>query len=112
MSNEQDRSLAPGQLVLIHPAETIEDEPLRRHLLTGRIQAVDGQGVRLRPFASDVDTFQDYDSFVPWATMGLATVVTPEQLPQMRQVLNDSIGRALHEAARAAADRGQPAGRL
>jgi hypothetical protein len=54
--------------------------------------------VRLRPFAGDVDTFQDYDSFVPWATVGLATVVTPEQLPQMRQVLNDSIGRALHEA--------------
>jgi hypothetical protein len=76
---------------------------------------VDDQGVRLRPFASDVDTFQDYDSFVPWATVGLATVATLEQmpqLPQMRQVLNGSIGRGLHEAARAAADRGQPVGRL
>jgi hypothetical protein len=78
---------------------------------------VDDQGVRLRPFASDVDTFQDYDSFVPWATVGLATVVTLERMPQMpqlrqvRQVLNGSIGRGLHEAARAAADRGQPVGR-
>ena len=53
--------------MLIHPGDTVEDEPLRRHLLTGRIEAVDEQGVRLRPFASDVDTFQDYDSFVPWA---------------------------------------------
>jgi hypothetical protein len=102
MADEQNGSLAPGQLVLIHPTDTFEDEPLRRHLLTGRIEAVDGQGVRLRPFASDVDTFQDYDSFVPWASVGLATVVTPAQLPQMRQVLNDAIRRALHEAAPAA----------
>ena len=110
-TGQNNRSLAPGQLVLFHPADTIEDEPLRRHLLTGRIEAVDDQGVRLRPFASDVDTFQDYDAFVPWATVGLATVVTPEQLPQMRQVLNDSIRRALQEAAEAAANRRQPVGR-
>jgi hypothetical protein len=42
--------------------------------------------------------------------VGLATVVTPEQLPQMRQVLNDSIRRALQEAAEAAANRRQPVG--
>ena len=112
MTDTQTRSLAPGQLVLIHPADTFEDDPLRRHLLSGRVEAVDGQGVRLRPFASDVDTFQDYDSFVPWASVGLATVVSPEQLPQMRQVLNDSISRALREAAPAAADPEHPVGRL
>ena len=44
-------------------------------------------------------------------SVGLATVVTPEQLPQMRQVLNDSIRRALHEAAQTAADRKQAAAR-
>jgi hypothetical protein len=106
MSNEQDRSLAPGQLVLINSGEAIEDEPLHRHLLSGRIEAVDEQGVRLRPFASDVDSFQDYDSFVPWAVIGLATVVTPEQLPQMREVLNEAIRRALREAAQFAGNRG------
>jgi hypothetical protein len=112
MADEQNRSLAPGQLVLIHPADTFEDEPRRRHLLCGRIEAVDRQGVRLRPFTSDVDTFQDYDSFVPWASVGLATVVTPGQLPRMRQVLNDSIRRELREAAQTAADREQAVARL
>jgi hypothetical protein len=111
MADEQTRAIAPGQLVLIHPADTFEDEPLRRHLLTGRIEAVDRQGVRLRPFASDVDTFQDYDSFVPWASVGLATVVTPAQLPQMRQVLNDAITWALHEAAQLAAEGDRAVGR-
>jgi len=99
MPNEQDRSLAPGQLVLIDSGEGIEDEPLHGHLLRGRIEAVDEQGVRLRPFAGDVDSFQDYDSFVPWGVIALATVVTPEQLPRMREVLNESIRRALREAA-------------
>jgi hypothetical protein len=42
--------------------------------------------------------------------VGLATVVTPAQLPQMRQVLNDVIRRALNAAAEAAAERGQPVG--
>ena len=112
IERDNDRSLAPGHFVLIYPVDEIEEEPLRRHLLTGRVEAVDDQGVRLRPFAADVDTFQDYDAFVPWATMSLATVVTPEQLPRMRQVLNDSIRRALEEAAEAAAERGQPVGRF
>ena len=105
-------ALAPGQLVLIHPSDTFEDEPLRRHLLTGRIEAVDAQGVRLRPFAADADTFQDYDSFVPWASVGLATVVTPAQLPQMRRVLNVAIRRSLAEAAELAAGRDPALGRL
>jgi hypothetical protein len=43
---------------------------------------------------------------------GLATVVTPVQLPQLRRVPNDSIERALREAAQVAADRGVPVGRL
>jgi spore coat protein CotF len=43
---------------------------------------------------------------------GLATVVAPVQLPQLRRVLNDSIERALREAAQVAADRGVPVGRL
>jgi hypothetical protein len=73
MANDHKLALEPGQLMLIHPANLFEDEPLRRHLLTGRIEAVDPHGVRLRPFTSDVDSFQDYDSFVPWASraMGL-----------------------------------------
>jgi hypothetical protein len=106
--NEQARSLAPDQLVLIYPGVAVEDDPLRRHLLSGRVEAVDEQGVRLRPFAGDVDSFQDYDSFVPWATVGLATVVTPTQLPRMREVLNQAIRRALEEMAQATAgqDRG------
>ena len=106
MADQQNQAMAPGQLVLIYPADTYDVDPLRRHLLTGRVEAVDDQGVRLRPFASDADTFQDYDSFVPWASVGLATVVTQDQLPQMRRVLNDSITRALN----AAAERGQPVG--
>ena len=110
MANDHKLALEPGHLMLIHPANTFDDEPLRRHLLTGRIEAVDPNGVRLRPFTSDVDNFQDYDSFVPWAAVGLATVVTPAQLPQMRQVLNDVIRRALNAAAEAAAERGQPVG--
>jgi hypothetical protein len=44
--------------------------------------------------------------------VGLATVVTPAQLPQMRQVLNDAIRRALHEAAQAAAGGEQAVSRL
>ena len=51
MAKPGDHKLAlePGHLMLIHPATTFEDEPLRRHLLTGRIEAVDPHGVRLRP---------------------------------------------------------------
>jgi hypothetical protein len=105
MSNQQGGSLAPGQFVVIDPLETLEDEPLQRHLLRGRVEAVDAKGVRLRPFAADVESFQDYDSFVPWALIGLATVVTPEQLPQMREVLNQAIRRALEETAEFASER-------
>jgi hypothetical protein len=112
MSNDQARSLAPGQLVLIRPGAAIEDEPLHRHLLQGRIEAVDGQGVRLRPFAADADTFQDYDSFVPRAMVGPATVVAPAQLPQMREVLNESIRRALREATELAGARDRRVGRI
>jgi hypothetical protein len=56
MGTEQDnRALAPGQLVLIHPLDTIEDEPLRRHLLTGHTARITvsggGEGERdLRPW--------------------------------------------------------------
>jgi hypothetical protein len=105
MSNGPGMSLAPGQLVLIYPGKPIQDEPLHRHLLRGRVEAVDEQGVLLVPFAADVDSFQDYDSFVPWDMVGLATVVTPEQLPAMRQVLNDSIRQSLREASEFAASR-------
>lgn len=105
MSNGQNRSLAQGQFVAIYTEDAIEDEPLHQHLLRGRIEAVDEHGVRLRPFAADVDSFQDYDSFVPWAIVGLATVVTPEQLPQMREVLNEMIRRGFQEAAQYAAER-------
>jgi hypothetical protein len=105
MSNQQGGSLAPGQFVVIDPLEILEDEPLQRHLLRGRVEAVDAQGVRLRPFAADVESFQDYDSFVPWALIGLATVVTPEQLPQMREVLNQAIRQALEETAEFASER-------
>jgi hypothetical protein len=111
MSNDQARSLAPGQLVLIRPGAAIEDEPLHRHLLQGRIETVDGQGVRLRPFAAAADTFQDYDSFVPWAMVGPATVVAPAQLPQMREV-NELIRRALQEATELAGARVRGVGRI
>ena len=112
VADEQTMSLAPDQLVLIHPTDTFEDEPLRRHLLSGRIEAVDTHGLRLRPFAGDADSFQDYDSFVPWTSVGLATVITPAELPRMRQVLNDNIRRALAEVAELAADRDRAVGRL
>lgn len=102
----QDRmrpTIAKDELVVILPGKAIEDEPLHRHLLRGRVEAVDDEGVRLRPFAADVDTFQDYDSFVPWQLVGVTTVVTREQLPRMREVLNQVIRRELRAAEEFAA---------
>jgi hypothetical protein len=106
MPNGQDRSLVAGQFVVIYTEDAIKDEPLHQHLLRGRIEAVDEHGVWLRPFAADVDSFQDYGSFVPWAIVSLATVVTPEELPQMREVLNEMIRRGFQEAAQFSAERG------
>lgn len=62
--------------------------------------AVDKHGMRLTPFATNVRTFQDYESFVPWGIVSLASVITFEQLPQMREVLDELIRRGFQEAPR------------
>ena len=106
MENRMRLTIAKDELVVISPGKAIEDEPLHRHLLRGRVEAVDGEGVRLRPFAGDIDSFQDYDSFVPWELIGLTTVVTPKQVPRMRGLLNEIIQRDLREAEEFAAAHG------
>jgi len=106
MPDQMRPTIAPEELVVISPGKDIEDEPLHRHLLRGRVEAVDDEGVRLRPFAADVDSFQDYDSFVPWEMIGLTRMVTPQQIPRMREVLNQIIQRELREAEEFAATRG------
>jgi hypothetical protein len=61
----------------------VEDEPLRRHLLTGRIETVDEQGVRLRPFAHPDAAAADVHRLAHRAGGGRRgqAPALPEQLP-------------------------------
>jgi len=106
MRNGMRPTVTKDELVVISPSKPIENEPLQRHLLRGRVETVDGEGLRLRPFAADIETFQDYDSFVPWSMVGLMTVITEQQVPRMRGMLNDMIRRDLRDAEAFAAARG------
>jgi hypothetical protein len=51
----------------------------------------------------NVDSFHDYDSFVPWDMSGLTTVVMPQQVPRTRGMLNEVVQRDLRAAELAAA---------
>jgi hypothetical protein len=66
----------------------VEDEPLRWHLLTGRIETVDEQGVRPRPFAHP-DAAADLHRLAHRAGGGRRgqALALPEQLPLAGGVL-------------------------